>query len=180
MSTDGKQHRELHESPALDSYAKWRPRLKRGATWAGTAAFLSKTVGGDAKGMAHIAIPTIAAGLAGMGDATLEEKLRANARNKKAAEIINRGFEERHMSSTKKASAEDASLFPDAAVEAAEREANIVVTGLSRQRDAQAQRASAQLRDYFPDAGRQQGSYGRGLRLTTGNGSIAQLLAGTR
>jgi hypothetical protein len=166
---------ELHDSPALETYAKYRPRLRRGATWAFPVAAVGKAVGGDAR---HIIPLTIAAGLSGVADATLEEKLRAH-KDRKARALVQRGFEETHMS-TKNASVEDASLFPDAAVTAAEREASINLTGLTRKRDGLAAMANSQLTDFFPSAAKQSGSYGRGLRVTTGHGSIAQLLASTK
>jgi hypothetical protein len=166
---------ELHDSPALESYAKWRPRLRRGASWAFPVAAVGKAVGGEARTIVPL---TIAAGMAGAADATLEEKLR-QYKDHKARALVQRGFEEKHMSS-KKASVEDASLFPDAAVTAAEREASITLTGLTRKRDELSARANSQLSDYFPSAAKQSGSYGRGLRVTTGHGSIAQLLAGSK
>ena len=84
-------------SPALEQYAVARPRLKRAATWAGTAAALSKIVGGDRKGVAHIVVPTIAAGLAGAADATLEDKLR-ESRNPHLRKIVEHSFDEKKAS----------------------------------------------------------------------------------
>ena len=119
---------------------------------------------------------TIAAGLAGAADATLEEKLR-QVKDHKARSLVQRGFEETHMG--KKAGI-DVDPFTTSAIAAAELETNITLAGLTRKRDEFAGRASSQLSDYFPAASGQPSGYGRGLRLSTGQGSIAQMLAGLR
>lgn len=156
----------LSDSPALETYAKWRPRLRRAASWAFPVAAVSKAVNAQ-----HIVPLTAVAGLAGAADATLEERLR-QYKDHKARGLVQRGFEEKHMK--KSASTED--LFTDSAIAAAELEAGITLTGLIRKRDEFTTRAANQLSDYFPAATGQQGSYGRGLRMSTGQGSIGQLL----
>jgi len=171
---------ELHDSPALDQYATWRPRLARAAKWAIPTGALAKVLGGSREGAAHIAIPTLLAAAAGAADKTIEEKLRARAHNnQKAQAIIDRGFEEK-VNPMPKLAAADTSLFPDAAVSAAEREASLLYTGLTRHKGVLADRASTQLRSLFPEAGGKESSYGRGVRVTTGHGSISQLLASVR
>lgn len=172
---------ELHDSPALDQYATWRPRLARAAKWAIPTGALAKVLGGDRKGALHIAVPTILAGIAGASDKTIEEKLRARAHNnQKAQAIIDRGFEERVNPMPKIAAATDTSLFPEAAVTAAEREASIVLTGLTRHKGVLAERADSQLRALFPEAGGKDSSLGRGVRISTGRGSIATMLSSIR
>jgi len=168
-----KRKPQLHDSPALESYAKWRPRLRRGASWAFPIAAVGKAVN-----LPYVGPLTAAAATIGVADATLEEKLRAY-KDHKARQLVQRGFEEKHMG-TKTAAAEDTSLFPDAAVAAAELEAGLALTGLKRMQGELGSRARAQLGDCFPTASSREGSYGRGLRLTSGHGSIAQLLARVR
>jgi hypothetical protein len=164
---------DLKDSPALAAYAKWRPRLRRAASWAFPAAAVGKAVGVATNPIIGL---TIGAGLAGAADATLEEKLR-QLKDHKARTLVQRGFEETHMG--KKAGI-DVDPFTTSAITAAELETNLALTGLTRKRDEFASRASSQLSDYFPAAGGQVSGYGRGLRLSTGQGSIAQMLAGLR
>lgn len=161
-------------SKALENYAEWRPRLRRGATWAGTAAFLSKTMGGNHPGWAHIAVPTIAAGLAGAGDAALESKIRENQRMRR---VVERGFEEAHM--TKKSS-DDTSLFTSSVVDG-QRAGNSVLAQLFSQKARLGTLASKQLAPLYPEGARAEGSLGRGARLSSGQvGAVERLFSAAR
>lgn len=151
-------------SPALDFYAKWRPRLQRGATWAGTAAFLSKTMGGEAR---HIIPATIAAGAAGAADATLEERLRRN-HHPEAKKIVQHVFNEK-----KADGAVDPRPMTPEVVERAEEDTNGLLGVLFAHKDEAGARAHKQLGSLFDGA--KDESYGRVARLHPGSGSLSAL-----
>lgn len=75
------------QKQALTAYGKWRPRLGRGAKWAGSAGLLSGLAVNASKNKSlagKIAIPlTAAAGAAGIADKMLEEKVEKNRKMKK-------------------------------------------------------------------------------------------------
>lgn len=159
-------------SPALDTYAKWRPRLRRGLGWAATGAFLGKTVGGDMKGIAHIATPTILAGLAGASDATLEEKLREQAHMK---HIVERGYEETHMK--KKGSMDDNDLLTSSSIDAQHKERTL--DQLFSRKALLEDLSSKQLKSLF--SGSDECCLGRGVRLASGQvGAVEHLFSMAR
>lgn len=151
-------------SPALDQYATWRPRLKRGVTWAGTTAFLAKTMGGDKNPVARIAVPTVLAGLAGTADATLEEKIRRNANLR---EVHMRGF-------SKDAAAQDPRVVSPEVVQRVEEGTNSVLGRLFAHKDEVGRRARTQLGALFPKGAGPE-SYGRVARLQPGGALSAML-----
>lgn len=79
---------------ALSAYSNWRPRLARGAKWAGTAALLSNVVGpttSTGRTARKYTVPiTVAAGTAGIGDHFLQE---AAKRNREMAKITAGAFD---------------------------------------------------------------------------------------
>lgn len=152
-------------SPALDQYAQWRPRIARGVTWAGTSAFLAKTMGGDKYGPKVIVPLTVGAGLAGLADATLEDKVRENKHLKSIAE---RAFD-------KKAAVEDPRPFSPETMDLAERGDRDVLKLLFARKDETANRARKQLQDAYPQGGASQENLGRAMRLTPGGGSVRSL-----
>jgi len=156
-------HRE--PSPALDFYAKWRPRLKRAAQWALPVGAIGKAVGGDTR---HVLPMTIAAGVAGAADATLEEKLRQN-RHPEAKKIVQHAFTD------KKAAAEDPRIASPEVVARVEEGVNGVLGTLFAHKDEVGARARAQLGDLFPSADKES-SYGRALRLKPGGGALSAML----
>lgn len=84
---DGKKMSSNLEEKALKTYGKWRPRLGRGAQWAGAAGLLSGVATRAAKNpsrVGKIVLPvTAAAGLAGVADKILEEKVEKSRKLKK-------------------------------------------------------------------------------------------------
>lgn len=153
---------------ALDRYATWRPRLMRGLTAAGTAAFLSKTLGGDRKGAAHIVIPTLLAGIAGTADATLEDKVRES---QKFQHFADKGF-------GKKAElVEDPAVLSPETVQVAEGDLS-VLGALFARRDEVGAQARAQLSSMF--AGAAPEYYGRSGRLRNGEGQLSVLFKSVR
>lgn len=153
-------------APALDHYATWRPRLARSATWAGTAAFLSKTMGGEAR---HIIPATIAAGAAGAADATLEDKIR---RNKNLQEVHMRGY-------GKTAAAEDPRVASPEVVKRVEDGTNGVLGELFAHKNEIGAKARSQLGDLFPSSAKSE-SYGRVARLSPGGGALSAMLDSIR
>lgn len=186
---------EERKVPALESYAKWRPRLKRALTWAGTAGALGKVIGGESLKNREIPILGGLAGgaaLAGLGDARLEERVRADPKLKHVAD---RAFDEHAYKSrdtmkdlvhadaiSKKADAEsevhvaDPLPFSQSNTARAEERFNGVLGQLFARKDEVGHLARKQLGDLFPDANNG-ASYGRQCRLKSGGGTIEALFA---
>lgn len=152
-------------SPALDLYAKWRPRLKRSAQWAIPVGAIGKAVGGETR---HVLPMTIAAGIAGAADATLEERLRQN-RHPEAKKIVQRAFTD------KKAAAQDPSLVSPEVASRADAGSNGVLGLLFAHKDEVGRNARAQFQSLLPDGARPD-SYGRVARLQPGSGAVSALL----
>lgn len=147
-------------TPALDTYAAWRPRLARGVTWAGLTAALSKTLGGDARGVKHIVIPTALAGIAGVADAALEEAVRNGQ-----IEHVQKAFDKKGGIPVP----EDDSLFTSGVLDRAD-EGRDLMRALFASKEANRIAAQKQLSGSFPRAASRPDSWGSAIRFGAGDG----------
>ena len=82
------------QEAALKSYGKWRPRIGRGAQFAGTTAVISGVTGKK-----KLALPaSIAAGTVGVADKMLEEKAK---KDRGVRKLVGEGFKTAAASSVK-------------------------------------------------------------------------------
>jgi hypothetical protein len=121
-------------------------------------------MGGEAR---HIIPATIAAGVAGAADATLEERLRQN-RHPEAMKIVQNVFNEKKADGV----VDPRPMTPEI-VERAEGDTNGLLGSLFAHKDETGARARKQLGDLFDGA--KDESYGRVARLRPGSGSLSAL-----
>lgn len=141
------------QKKALKGYGNWRPRLGRGATWAGAGALLTRAATNNKKIMLPVAA---GAGLAGIGDKMLEEKSEKNRQIKK---LVGEGFEkDGGISSPCREDGppvldrEPWASFSSGAEESAVNSRQGMLQGLFSNKALLKARAKGQLKSLFPNA----------------------------
>jgi hypothetical protein len=163
----------------LKSYGTWRPRLGRGAQWAGTAGLISGVATRASKNspaVGKIVAPVaIGAGLAGIGDKILEEKVE---KNREAKKLVGGGFDKKAFSTEDTREGIDGrppwGSFTSDAEKRSVSDNEGLVEQLFSQKARTAALAQSQLRSLFPDAKEEEYSRAIGLPQSA-SGKISKI-----